>query len=123
MQIKLHVLEQPLAVCKLKDISQLDLTGEFLFFSKTDEELSLVCPEKDLPENTLVCEKGWKGMRIEGVLDFSLIGIISKISAILAENSVGIFVVSTYNTDYILVKEEQFAQAKGALTEKGYIFD
>ncbi|MBE6020172.1 MAG: ACT domain-containing protein [Clostridiales bacterium] len=123
MHIKLHVLEQPLAVCKLKEISQLDLKGEFLFFCKTDEELSLACPEKDLPANTLVCEKGWRGMRIEGMLDFSLIGIISKISGILADNSIGIFVVSTYNTDYILVKEEQFSAAKKVLSEKGYIFE
>lgn len=123
MQIKLHVLEQPLAVCKLKDISQLDLKGEFLYFCKTDDELSLVCPEKDVPTDTAACEKGWKGMRIEGVLDFSLIGIISKISSILAENSIGIFVISTYNTDYILVKEEQFINAKKALSDKGYIFD
>ena len=123
MQIKLHVLKQPLAVCRLKDISQLDTSKEFLYFCKTDQELSLVCPEKDLPSDTLMCEKGWRGMRIEGMLDFSLIGIISKLSGILADNSIGIFVISTYNTDYILVKEEQFFAAKKVLSEKGYIFD
>ena len=58
--------------------------------------------------------------RIEGVLDFSLIGILSKISAILAENRIGIFAVSTYNTDYILVKEENFEKALSVLEDCGY---
>ena len=67
-----------------------------------------------------VRDDGWKGFRIEGVLDFSLIGILSKISAILAENKVGIFAVSTYNTDYIFVKEENFDKAINALKDNGY---
>ena len=73
-----------------------------------------------MPEKTLVRDDGWKGFRIEGVLDFSLIGILSKISAILAENKVGIFAVSTYNTDYIFVKEENFDKAINALKDNGY---
>lgn len=66
------------------------------------------------------CDKGWKAFRIQGVLDFSLIGILSKISGILADNKIGIFAVSTYNTDYVLTKEENFEKAIEVLENKGY---
>ena len=93
---------------------------DFCFTGKTDEEISLVCKTEDVPENTLERDDGWKGFRITGVLDFSLIGILSKISSILAENKIGIFAVSTYNTDYIFVKEENFGKAINALKDSGY---
>ena len=73
-----------------------------------------------MPEKTVIREDGWKGFRITGVLDFSLIGILSKISGILAENSIGIFAVSTYNTDYVFVKEENFDKALSALEKDGF---
>ena len=107
-------------VCKLMSVGDLPSGIDFCFTAKTDEEISLVCKTEDVPENTLVRDDGWKGFRIEGVLDFSLIGILSKISAILAENKVGIFAVSTYNTDYIFVKEENFDKAINALKDNGY---
>ena len=65
-------------------------------------------------------DDGWRAFRIQGTLDFSLIGILSKISTILAENKIGIFAVSTFNTDYILVKENNFDSALNALKEHGY---
>ena len=73
-----------------------------------------------MPANTTSRDDGWKGFRIEGVLDFSLIGILSKLSGILAENKIGIFAVSTYNTDYILVKKENFERALNVLAQEGY---
>ena len=82
---------------------------------KTDEEKSLVCLTEDVPDNTIEREDGWKAFRIEGILDFSLIGILSQISALLAENEIGIFAISTYNTDYILVKEKNYLKAKELL--------
>ena len=107
-------------MCKLKDISDINLSTEFFFIGRTDEELSLVCRTEDTPVNTTERDDGWRGFRIEGVLDFSLIGILSKISTILAENQIGIFAVSTYNTDYILVKAENFDRAMDALSAQGY---
>lgn len=86
----------------------------------TDEELSLVCRTEDVPEKTVERDDGWRGFRIEGVLDFSLVGILSKLSTILAENGIGIFAVSTYNTDYILVKAENFERAMAVLAAAGY---
>ena len=118
MQLKKLIYD--FSVCKVEDISGIDFNKEFCFYSKTDEELSLVCPTKDVPGNTIERDDGWKGFRIEGVLDFSLIGILSKISRILAENKIGIFVVSTYNTDYIFVKEENFENAMTVLEKAGY---
>lgn len=107
-------------VCKLNSVSGLVPDKEFWFAARTDEEISLVCKTSDCPSDTLERDDGWKGFRIEGVLDFSLIGILSKISAILAENKIGIFAVSTYNTDYILVKEENFGKAMEVLKNEGY---
>ncbi|MFR1354504.1 MAG: ACT domain-containing protein, partial [[Clostridium] symbiosum] len=72
------------------------------------------------PLSTADREDGWRGIRIQGVLDFSLVGILSKLSGILAENQIGIFAVSTFNTDYILVKAEDFERAIRVLATAGY---
>ena len=118
--MELKKLPHDLTVCKVGGVKDLDLNNEFYVIGKTDEELSLVCKTEDVPVNTVEREDGWKGFRIQGVLDFSLIGILSKISGILAENKIGIFAVSTFNTDYILVKEENFEHALDVLSESGY---
>ncbi|WRS26208.1 ACT domain-containing protein [Oscillospiraceae bacterium MB08-C2-2] len=108
------------SVCKLNDTAGLDFTHEFFFLSKTDEEISLVCPTEHVPANTTDRDDGWKAFRIEGTLDFSLIGILAKLSALLAENQIGIFAISTYNTDYILTKAENYLKALAILEQAGY---
>ena len=108
------------SVCKVLDYSMTNLQSEFCFIGKTDAECSLVCLTDDVPENVIAREDGWKAFRIEGVLDFSLIGILSKISAILAEHKIGIFVVSTFNTDYILTKAVDYQKALDLLQETNY---
>ena len=118
--MKIKSLPYELTVCKVADVSAIDLNDDIFFVGKTDEELSLVCKTTSVPSSAVARDDGWKGFRIEGVLDFSLIGILSKISTILAENKIGIFAVSTYNTDYILVKEENFERALNVLSEAGY---
>ena len=118
--MELKKLPYRLSVCKVSDIAAIDLQKEFYFIGRTDEELSLVCRTEDVPAHTIECDDGWRGFRIQGVLDFSLIGILSKLSAILAEQQIGIFAVSTYNTDYILVKEENYDRALSALAAQGY---
>lgn len=85
-----------LSVCKVKDYSGVDLTKPFCFTGTTDEENSLVCPEALVPGNTIERDDGWKGFRIIGQLDFSLIGILARISKILAEGGIGIFAISIY---------------------------
>ena len=109
-----------LSICKVNSLSDINMESEFFFISKTDEELSLVCKTEDTPVETIERDDGWKGLRIQGKLDFSLIGILSKLSGILAEHEISIFAVSTYNTDYILVKEEDFERAADVLAAEGY---
>lgn len=99
MDIK--IIDAELSVCKVKDYSQVKLDDEFCFIGKTDEENSLVCSTSMVPANTTDREDGWRAFRIQGELDFSLVGILARISSILAEKQIGIFAVSTYNTDYI----------------------
>jgi len=121
MQLKL--LEQTFSVCKVADISDIDFSAEFCFVGKTDEELSLVCASQNVPANAAQCVHGWKAFKIQGALDFSLIGILAKISGLLAEAQVSIFAVSTYNTDYFLVKAENLDSAVNALRGGGYTIE
>ncbi len=121
--LKLMKLPYDLTVCKVNSIADVDFSAEILFVGKTDEELSLVCPTRNVPAATVAREDGWKAFRIDGVLDFSLIGILSRVSGVLADNGIGIFAVSTFNTDYILVKTPDFEKAGRALAAAGYDVD
>lgn len=116
----IQVLPDEFTVCQIADEAQIDLSCPFTFAARTDEELSLVCPTENVPPETLKREDGWRAFRIEGTLDFSLIGILARISGILAEEKIGIFAVSTYNTDYILTRTERFSDALTALRRNGY---
>ncbi len=118
--MELQELKDELTICKVNSITDIDLNKDLYFIGKTDEELSLVCKTEDTPKNTIERDDGWRGFCIQGILDFSLIGILSKISGILAKNGIGIFAVSTYNTDYIFVKAENFDKAMEALALDGY---
>lgn len=118
--MKLKVMNQELSVCKVKEFPADVLDTELCFVGKTDEELSLVCETERVPADTIEREDGWKAFRIEGVLDFSLTGILAKLSGVLADEGIGIFAVSTYNTDYVLVKSGDLENALRALTQAGY---
>ena len=118
--INLESLDVSFSVCKVPDYSGVDIEQPFVFIGCTDEEKSLVCPYELVPDNTTHREDGWVGFRICGELEFSLIGVLAGISKVLAQNKVGIFVISTYNTDYVLVKEENFEKAVRELREAGY---
>lgn len=118
--IELEILPYKLTVCKVGNVAEVNADSPFYFVGRTDEEISLVCKTEETPEGATERDDGWRTFRIRGVLDFSLIGILSGISTVLAENKIGIFAVSTYNTDYILVKEENFERAIKALDKAGY---
>lgn len=107
-------------VCKVTDYSQVNMESKYCFTGSTDEEKSLVCLTEDTPTNTIEREDGWRAFRIEGVLDFSLVGILSKISTLLADNNIGLFAISTFNTDYVLVKREHEMEALNILARAGY---
>ncbi len=118
--MKIKKIDYEFSVCKVKDYSEVSPDSEYCFIGKTDEEKSLVCMSDSIPDHVIACDKGWKGFRIDGILDFSLIGILSKLSALLAAQGIGIFVVSTYNTDYIFVKKENYDKALDVLKANGY---
>ena len=118
--IVLEPLDTPFSICKVTDYSGINLMQPFCFTGTTDEENSLVCPEVLVPDNTIERDDGWRSFRIIGQLDFSLIGILARISKILAGEGIGIFAISTYNTDYVLTKEENFEKALKVLKESGY---
>ena len=120
-QLRMVALEPDFSVCKVEDYSRLDLGQPFVFTGSTDEERSLVCPTAIVPQNTVERDDGWKALRIMGILDFSLIGILSRISSVLAENRIGIFAVSTFNTDYVFVKKNDFDKSIKALEDAGFI--
>lgn len=119
-KMEIKKINDDFTVCKVKDYTLVNMEDEYCFIGKTDEENSLVCRTEQVPANVTEREDGWKAFRIQGVLDFSLIGILAKISTLLAENNIGIFVVSTYNTDYVLVKKEKFPMALQLLADAGY---
>jgi hypothetical protein len=113
-------IHQDFTVCQVKDYSLVNLDSEYSFIGKTDEEKSLVCITSEVPENIIQRDDGWKAFCIQGVLDFSLIGILAKIATILADNGISIFAVSTYNTDYVLIKKENYQKALEVLQTTGY---
>ena len=121
-QLTLIVQHDLYGVCRLSPsdpIPDWSLQGEFFSVSRTAEEISIVCAETQIP-STVQCERGWRMFRIAGMLDFALIGIVAGISAALASAQLGIFVLSTYNTDYILVKQADFSAAVSAFQAAGY---
>jgi uncharacterized protein len=95
-------------------------SSEFCSVTRTDEELSVVIAMTDHISDWIVSSDNWRILKIEGPLDFSLIGVIADISAILKEVKVSVFVISTYNTDYILIKEDDLNTSLVSLQKKGY---
>ena len=118
----LELLHCGLSVCKLRGLADFFPAGGFFFLANTGDEISLVCPTVDVPEGTTAREDGWRAFRVAGTLDFSLVGVLSRLSAVLAEKEIGIFAVSTYDTDYIMVKAGDLERTVKALTDAGYRF-
>lgn len=120
--LTLKLLKEKYGVCRLDKtelIPQWIKDNDFYSITKTADELSIVCVQDNIP-NDIRCEKDWRVLKVEGPLDFSLIGILSSISTILAQNGVSIFAISTYDTDYILVKNKDIDNAIKALTKGKY---
>ena len=115
--MRLEKLRYDLSVCQVKNLADVN---DFLFLAKTDKELSVVCETAKVPENTINREDGWTAFRVEGSLEFSLVGILADLSHCLADAGISIFAVSTYDTDYILVKKDNWDRAKSALLNAGY---
>ena len=118
--ISLEPLDLLFSVCKVTDYTEIDIERPFVFTGRTELEKSLVCPTSIVPQNTTDREDGWRAFRVCGKMDFSLVGILSGITGILAEGGVSVFAISTYDTDYVLVKDEEFEKALMKLNNVGY---
>ncbi len=122
--MKLTVLKDRYAICKLDHQNTIPdwvhASHGFSSMTYTPDELSIVCNEKHVPAE-IIQEKGWRILKVIGPLDFSLVGIISRITGILADAGISLFTVSTYETDFILVKQEVLDRALNALGEAGMV--
>lgn len=121
MKCALELLADTFAICRLAPDAPAPKTlgGEFLSITRTPDELSVACREADIPAGADV-ERGWRCFRVAGKLDFSVVGLIAALTSVLAQVDISVFVVSTYDTDYLLVKESDAARAVDALTDAGY---
>ncbi len=120
-ELVLEPLTERFSVCKVSDYSGISAGLRYCFTGSTDTENSLVCRTEDVPDNTTAREDGWRCFRIQGELAFSLTGILAGIAAVLAEEDISVFAVSTYNTDYVFIQEAVFEKALDALKQNGYV--
>lgn len=120
--MQLRKLPGEFTVCKISNPLELSWEKDCMFIGKIDGAFSLTCLTEDVPSNCIEREDGWKGFCIHGTLDFSLIGILSPILSLLAEHKISVFAESTYDTDYVLVKKENFLHTIEVLEKNGYTF-
>lgn len=121
-KLNLLILPETLAICRLeKDaaVPKWAMTGNFVSTTRTAEELSIVCPQTQVPA-VMKREEGWRCIKIQGPLDLSLTGILVSLTMPLAQAGISVFAISTYDTDYLLVKEENLEKAIEVLVKKGH---
>jgi hypothetical protein len=119
---KLLLWSETFSICRLErntPIPEWALTGGFSSITRTAEELSVVCPQNRVPPG-IQKQDGWKALQVEGPLDFSLTGVLASLTDPLAKEGISVFAISTYDTDYLLVKEKQLEGAIQALRGEGY---
>ncbi len=114
----IEILSEVFSVCKVSKMPC--MIDGIVFTAVTDKEISIVCQSEKIDFATVKREDGWRCMRISGELDFSLLGILAGITGILRDAGISVFCVSTYDTDYILVKEDRIESAAEALCKNGY---
>ena len=121
-QLTLSVIEEEVSICRLEPCESIPSWAHNCVFSsitRTQDELSIVCFSESVPRE-LDAERGWRILKLEGPFELSLIGILSGVANVLKENAISLFVVSTFDTDYVLVKKESLAEAITALRNGGY---
>ncbi len=121
--IKLIVSDLPLAVCSLGEADPIPgwaVQGVFFSITRSAEELSIVCPDNLVPVN-VQAERGWRALRVAGMIDFSIVGVLAALAVPLAEAGISVFALSTYNTDYLLVKEHNLGRTIEVLRDAGHI--
>ncbi len=122
LNLALSLLPDTFAICRLERKSEIPpwaLSGGFSSITRTAAELSVVCSQDAVPHGTR-CEKGYRCLRVEGQLDFALTGILASLTEVLAQAGISVLAVSTFDTDYILVKEDQLERAVQELSQAGH---
>jgi len=123
--VKLHTLDELYAIVRLEPDSELPdwvRGGHFWSATRSESELSIVCCEEDVPTDASA-ERGWCALELAGPLDFSLTGVVAALVTPLAEAAVPIFVISTFETDYLFVRERDLERSVDALAEAGHSVD
>ena len=121
-RLSLSTVPGVFAVCRLDPASPVPSWATpdgFIAIVRTAEELSIVCAEQAVPAG-VTCQRGWRGLKVAGPLDFALTGVLASLAGPLAEAGVSIFAISTYDTDYVFVREEQLGTAIDALRRAGF---
>ena len=121
--MRLQIIEGKFSVCKVENLRAVNFNVPWLFVGKTDAEISVVCLTADVPHATLAREDGWRALRVAEPMDFGLTGVLAGISTVLAQAGISIFAVSTFDTDYILIKGENLGLAQSALEAGGYTIE
>jgi hypothetical protein len=123
MPLDLSLMDDRLAVCRLAPTEDFPVWAlgapGFCSVTRTADEWSVVCSEDLVPPGAQ-CERGWRIFQVAGPLDFSLTGILASIAGPLADAHVSVFALSTYDTDYVMVKERDLDQAARALEAAGH---
>ena len=121
--LNLQLLDGNLAVCRLAPKDPVPAWafsgGSLCSVTRTPEEVSVICAESRVPMGTH-CEKGWRALKVEGPLDFGLTGILDALTDPLARARISIFAVSTYDTDYLMVREASLEEAMRTLKAAGH---
>ena len=121
--MNLTILPDPLAVCRLsvdEAVPEWAMIGEFVSITHTADELSIVCAEEHAPAD-VKADRGWRALKVEGPLDLALTGVLASLANPLAEAQINIFAISTFDTDYLLVKEYNVARACEVLRQAGHV--
>ena len=121
--MRLQIIEGKFSICKVENLRAVNFNVPWLFVGKTDAEISVVCLTADVPHATLAREDGWRALRVAEPMDFGLTGVLAGISTVLARAGISIFAVSTFDTDYILIKAENLGLAQSALEAGGYTIE
>ena len=122
MQLELIIEQGRFAVCRLGPMEMVpEWTSKqgFTSITRTQDELSVVCAEVVVPAE-VKCERGWRMLRVKGTQAFTLTGVLSSVLEPLAAARISIFAISTFDTDYVLVKAEMLEKAKEVLSRAGH---
>jgi hypothetical protein len=120
--LEIRLLEPRMAICRLEPDADLPAWVQgvsFCTITRTDEELSIVCPQAAVP-GSVFCDLGWRCLKIKGPMDLAEIGVLYALARPLAEAEISVFALSTFNTDYLLVKEKDLERAIRVLSQQGH---